>query len=57
VVAKIKAAPPNPAAIRPATSSLAEALRQAPSDPDFDLDTWTEEWAAIEAEQKFAQLA
>ncbi len=49
VVAKIKATPPNPAAIRPATGSLAEALQNAPHDPDFDLETWTKEWAAVEA--------
>lgn len=52
VVAQIKAIPPNPAAIRPATGSLAEALQNAPRDPDFDLDAWTKQWAAVEAEMK-----
>ena len=52
VVARIKATPPNLANIRPATGSLAEALQNAPDDPDFDLETWTQQWAAIEAEMK-----
>jgi hypothetical protein len=52
VVAEIKATPPNPASIRPATGSLAEALQNAPQDPDFDLETWNKEWAAVEAEMR-----
>lgn len=52
VVAEIKALPPNPAAIRPATASLADLLENAPEDPDFDLETWTQQWNAIEAEMK-----
>ncbi|MEW6402534.1 MAG: hypothetical protein AB1649_12095 [Chloroflexota bacterium] len=52
MVERIKVTPPNPAAIRPATGSLAEALQNAPEDPDFDLETWTRQWAAIEAEMK-----
>lgn len=49
---QIKAEPPDPAACRPATGSLAEALQNAPEDPDFDLDTWTRQWEAVEAEIK-----
>ena len=49
VVAKIQATPPNPRSIRPARGSLAEALRSAPEDPDFDLASWEREWAAVEA--------
>jgi len=52
VVAKIQATPPNPANIRPATGSLAEALQNAPDDPDFDLETWIREWSMIEYEMK-----
>jgi prevent-host-death family protein len=52
LVEKIKAEPPNPAAIRHATGSLAEALQNAPEDPDFDLETWTRQWDAVEAEMK-----
>ncbi|MCQ3973382.1 MAG: hypothetical protein DPW09_08065 [Anaerolineae bacterium] len=52
LVERIKATPPNPAAIHPATGSLAEALQNSPGDPDFDLETWTRQWAAIEAEMK-----
>jgi hypothetical protein len=52
VVARIKATPSNPASIRLATGSLAEALQNAPDDPDFDLETWTRQWAAVEAEMK-----
>ena len=52
LVERIKATPPNPAAIHPATASLAELLQDAPEDPDFDLETWTREWRAVEAEMK-----
>jgi prevent-host-death family protein len=52
LVERIKTTPPNPAAIRPATGSLAEALQNAPEDPDFDLETWTRQWDAIEADIK-----
>lgn len=52
VVAKIKALPPNPASIRRATGSLADALRNAPHDPDFDLAQWQKDWDAAEAEMK-----
>lgn len=50
VVARIQATPPNPHSIRPASGSLAEALRDAPNDPNFDLVLWEREWAAVEAE-------
>ncbi len=52
LVERIKATPPNPAAIHPATASLAELLQNAPEDPDFDLETWTRQWETIEAEMK-----
>ena len=52
LVERIKATLPNPATIRPATGSLAEALRNAPEDPNFDLETWTRQWNSIEAEMK-----
>jgi prevent-host-death family protein len=52
LVERIMATPPNPATIRPATGSLAEALKNAPEDPDFDLETWTRQWDAVEAEMK-----
>lgn len=52
LVERIKATPPNSAAIHPATASLAELLQNAPEDPDFDLETWTRQWDAIEAEMK-----
>jgi hypothetical protein len=50
IVARIKATPGNPNSLRPASGSLAEALRQAPNDPDFELTTWNRQWAAVEAE-------
>jgi hypothetical protein len=37
VVARIKATPPNPHSLRPAQGSLADALRDSPLDPTFDL--------------------
>ena len=52
LVERIKATPPNPAAIHPATASLAELLQNAPEDPVFDLETWTRQWDVIEAEMK-----
>ncbi len=52
VVAKIQSTPPNAQSIRVASGSLADALRAAPSDPEFDLDQWNAEWAAVEAEMK-----
>ena len=52
VVTKIRTTPPNPHGIRLAGASLAEALRNAPHDPDFDLATWNREWAEAEAEMK-----
>ncbi|MFN8491666.1 MAG: hypothetical protein U0350_28970 [Caldilineaceae bacterium] len=53
VVAQIKAlGPTDPRYIRPATGSLAEALRNKPYDPDFDFDEWNRQWAEFEAELK-----
>ena len=52
VVDRIQATPANPHSFRPASGSLAEALRQAPHDPDFDLAAWNREWAMVEAEMK-----
>jgi prevent-host-death family protein len=52
LVEKIKAEPPNPNNIHPARASLADLLQNAPEDPDFDLETWTRQWDAIEAEMK-----
>jgi hypothetical protein len=40
VVARIQATPPNPVMITPPQGDLAEALRNGPTDPDFDLKTW-----------------
>ena len=47
VVAKIQALPPNPNNIRPAIGSLAEALRESPTDPTFNLAEWQQEWQTI----------
>jgi len=52
VVARIKATPPNPAMITPPQGDLAEALRNSPDDPTFDLKTWEKEWATAESELK-----
>ena len=52
VVAKIKALPPNPHGIRPAEGSLAQALRSAADDPDFDVVDWSQKWSAVETEMK-----
>lgn len=50
VVARIQALPPDPRNIRPAEGSLADALRNAPHDPNFNLEEWEQEWAIAEAE-------
>lgn len=52
VVARIKAMPPNPAMVTHPQGSLADALREGPTNPDFDLQRWQQEWAAAEAELK-----
>lgn len=52
VVARIQAAPVNPGSLRLASGSLAEALRHAPEDPDFDLTTWNQSWTVVEAEMQ-----
>jgi len=52
IVALIKATTPDPAMVIPAEGSLAEALRDGPTDPNFDLQTWEREWRAVEAELK-----
>jgi len=52
VVARIKSTPPNPAMITPPQGSLADALRNGPTDPQFDVKTWTQDWAAAEEELK-----
>ena len=36
--------------VRKATTSLADYLKNAPHDPDFNLEEWNREWAKIEAE-------
>jgi hypothetical protein len=56
VVERIQATPPNPAMITLPQGDLAEALRNGPTDPDFDLKTWEQEWAAAEAEMKCINL-
>ena len=56
VVARIKATAPNPALVTLPQGSLAEALRDAPTDPDFDLETWENQWSAAEAELKRINL-
>lgn len=52
LLAEVRATPSNPAAIRPAKGSLAEALRAAPDDPEFDLGQWQRNWDVAEAEMK-----
>jgi plasmid stability protein len=49
VVARIRSTPPNPAVIRPAQGSLAEALAET-KNADFDLATWQAAWSQVEEE-------
>lgn len=57
VIARILASRPKPQNIRPAVGSLSEALREGRTDYAFDLDKWTKEWAAVEAEMKAIEQA
>lgn len=50
LVARIKATPPDPAMTRPAKGDLAEALMASQDDPEFDLEEWKRNWAAVERE-------
>ncbi|MCB0191308.1 MAG: type II toxin-antitoxin system prevent-host-death family antitoxin [Anaerolineae bacterium] len=52
LVEHIKTTPPNPATVHSATASLAELLQNAPEEPDFDLESWTQQWQTIESEMK-----
>lgn len=52
VVAKIKALPRNPDSIHLPTASLADTLRDTPTDADFDLEQWSKEWEAVETEME-----
>ncbi|MCB0110523.1 MAG: hypothetical protein KDE53_31595 [Caldilineaceae bacterium] len=56
VVARIQATPPNPAMITPPQGSLADALRNGPTDPEFDLERWQAEWAQAEEELRRINL-
>jgi hypothetical protein len=50
IVADIQRRGPGVPNVTEVTASLANLLRQAPHDPDFDLEEWKREWARIEAE-------
>lgn len=50
VVATIRAAAPNPAAVRPAQGSLLAALADDADDDSFDLAAWQEAWGTVEEE-------
>ncbi|MEM7798583.1 MAG: hypothetical protein AAF633_05275 [Chloroflexota bacterium] len=50
LVRKIRALPKDKNVISLPKASLADALRGAPTDPNFDLDTWESEWARAEKE-------
>ena len=52
VVAKIKATPPDPASITPASGLLREHLARALEEAPIDAEAWNREWARIEAEMK-----
>ena len=56
VVTRIKLTPPNSAMITLPQGSLAEALRNGPTDPHFELDVWERDWATAEEELKRINL-
>jgi plasmid stability protein len=49
VVARIRAAAPNPAGLRPARGALADALAEE-GDDALDVAAWRAAWSAVEAE-------
>jgi hypothetical protein len=51
-VTRIQTTAPNPAQFRAATANLTDALRAAPSDPCFDLESWNRQWSVVESELK-----
>ena len=57
VVAKIKALPRSSAVVQSIQSNLADALRNSPRDPDFDLDVWEQQWSSFEEELKASSIA
>lgn len=57
VVARILSLPPKPQNVRASVGSLSDALRESKPDYTFDLEKWTEDWAAIEAEMKAIEQA
>jgi len=50
VVERIRNLPPGPVIEPTSRISLAQALRAAPEDPDFDLSVWQVQWQAAETE-------
>jgi hypothetical protein len=52
IVARIQATPPNSDNIRPATGSLADALRGCGEEPNLDVTEWNRAYLAVEAEMK-----
>ncbi len=57
VVAKIRSTPPNAKMIRVAQTSLADALRNAPEDLDFNLEEWERQWSMFEEGLKATTIA
>jgi plasmid stability protein len=51
VVGRMQASKPNTDQIRPATASLATLLQASPDDPDFNLNDWQRQWAAVSSER------
>jgi hypothetical protein len=52
VVARTQATAPNASQIRSATANLADVLNSATGDPCFELESWSRQWSAVEAELK-----
>ncbi len=62
LMSKVSAKPPNPACVRPAAGSLADALTasntvEVAANGAFDLPEWQRQWAAVEAEMKELERA
>lgn len=57
IIERVRNLPPSLENRSTSSISLAEALRNAPEDPDFDLAEWTAQWQAVEAEMRAIERA
>lgn len=57
IIERVRNLPPSLENRPTSNLALAEALRNGPEDPDFNLAEWTAQWQAVEAEMKAIERA